>query len=160
VRSRAYPEIWTAVYRLFDASGRLLYVGIGYNYLARWRMHAKKPWWPEVASKDVVWYKSRLVAAYEEARAIRTENPIYNVRPGIDPIGFVVFERKNRFGAWECPAQPEMVVAEYDQLDVIRQVEAGRAHAAVVYEGVMRDIFVPWDWYRRARAALGEPTDL
>lgn len=69
----------TALYRLFNAEGGLLYVGIG-DLKARLTAHAReKPWWPEVARKTVEWHPSRSEAEIAELLAIRTEHPLYNV---------------------------------------------------------------------------------
>lgn len=70
----------TAVYRLSDESGRLLYVGIGRNPLNRWSAHADlHAWWPEVATFEVTWYDSRAEAAAEERRALREDDPAHNL---------------------------------------------------------------------------------
>jgi hypothetical protein len=70
----------TAVYRLSDDSGRLLYVGIGRNPLNRWSAHADlHDWWPKVATFNIAWYGSREEAAAEERRALRNDNPVYNI---------------------------------------------------------------------------------
>ena len=70
----------TAVYRFFDADGRLLYVGMTGNIQLRWRTHAAdKPWWPEVARQATVWYETRAEAAVAESEAIRGEDPLYNI---------------------------------------------------------------------------------
>lgn len=70
----------TAVYRFFDATGELLYVGLTNNTTTRWDYHARrKPWWSDVARKTVTWYDDRPTAARVEAQAIRTESPKWNV---------------------------------------------------------------------------------
>lgn len=69
----------TALYRLYDANGGLLYVGITYNPEQRWDAHrSDKTWWPEVASKVVEWYDTRPEALTAELDAIRTELPLHN----------------------------------------------------------------------------------
>lgn len=71
-----------ALYRLYDASGVLLYVGITWNLPGRMVGHARKPWWPEVARRTMVWYPSEQDARTAEAAAIDAENPLHNdVRP-------------------------------------------------------------------------------
>jgi hypothetical protein len=71
----------TALYRLFDAEGRLLYVGVAFNPEVRWKDHAKdKPWWGDVERKTVAWCETRTDALLDEAEAIRTERPLYNVK--------------------------------------------------------------------------------
>lgn len=70
----------TAVYRLSDADGQLLYVGIARNPLGRWSSHADQHgWWPNVASFEVIWYSTRKEAADEERRALREDEPLHNL---------------------------------------------------------------------------------
>lgn len=73
------PPERTALYRLYDASGQLLYIGISANLEERWKVHAMtKSWWPSVARKEVTWIPSWEQALEEEERAIREEGPRYN----------------------------------------------------------------------------------
>jgi hypothetical protein len=159
VRSRSYPEVMTAVYRLYAADGRLLYVGIGYDHDARWNAHAKKDWWRDVAHKEVIWFECRLLACFEEARAIRNEYPVHNDAPGLNPFGFVVFRERDRYGREVFPAEPEMVFHKPRQDHIVRQVVEDRAHAAVAHEGEMFGVLVPIDWYRTAAKAMDDPFD-
>lgn len=79
-RKPAKPEGRTAVYRLFDANGELLYVGCSLNPPARCEKHSKhKPWWHEVADRADEWHDTRAEAEAAEKLAIQTENPKYNV---------------------------------------------------------------------------------
>lgn len=70
----------TAVYRLYDGSDQLLYVGIGRNPMGRWASHADEHlWWPSVARFEVTWFGSRDEAAAEERRALKEDNPLHNI---------------------------------------------------------------------------------
>lgn len=70
----------TALYRLRNSAGELLYVGISSKPPQRWGQHAAdKEWWPEVADLSLEWLDSRADALDAEGRAIRTEKPKYNV---------------------------------------------------------------------------------
>lgn len=70
----------TAVYRLYDAAGRLLYVGIAANPFTRWIEHAReKPWWHEVTHLSIGWRDDRAAALAEESQAIVEEAPAYNI---------------------------------------------------------------------------------
>lgn len=70
----------TALYRLFDASGRLLYVGISNNVHTRIRTHrVDKHWGPLIADARIEWFPTRATALAAEVRAIRRERPRHNV---------------------------------------------------------------------------------
>jgi GIY-YIG catalytic domain len=74
----------TAVYRLYDTNGTLLYIGSSNNPPYRYSEHACSPlkssWWPQVTRKDETWYDKRTDAQQAEAQAIRTEHPRHNTR--------------------------------------------------------------------------------
>jgi hypothetical protein len=70
----------TALYRLYGASGELLYVGITKDLTVRFSQHAaEKWWWPQVASKTAMLYGSREDALEAEAAAILAESPVHNI---------------------------------------------------------------------------------
>ena len=74
-----------AVYRLYDAEGQLLYVGMTGNLGVRYAEHRRdKPWWSEVARRSATWYPSRKEALAVERLAIRDEGPKYNKRGAED----------------------------------------------------------------------------
>lgn len=69
-----------ALYRLHDAAGTLLYIGVTGNPDRRFKQHRDtKPWWPQVAKKTIAWHPSRDRALAEEAAAIKAETPVYNI---------------------------------------------------------------------------------
>ena len=72
-----------AVYRLYNADGVLLYVGMSNAPKRRWSGHVNegKTWWPDVARKTVEWYESQDDALAVEAEAIWTEHPLHNKAP-------------------------------------------------------------------------------
>lgn len=67
------------LYRLFDESGRLLYVGITRMGRDRIVAHARKPWGRFIAEVDWRWFAERHDAELAEATAIATERPLFNV---------------------------------------------------------------------------------
>jgi predicted GIY-YIG superfamily endonuclease len=70
----------TALYRLYDAKGDLLYVGISKDFGQRWKQHASsQPWWFKVQRQTVEWYETRNSALDAEAAAIKAERPAFNV---------------------------------------------------------------------------------
>ena len=75
------PRVRTALYRLSDAVGRLLYIGITSDPERRWVEHADdKPWWPQVTRFDVDWFDNGRLALAAEGAAIRAEKPLYNIK--------------------------------------------------------------------------------
>jgi predicted GIY-YIG superfamily endonuclease len=70
----------TALYRLFDADGALLYVGITYDTEQRFASHRNSsPWWKDVASESIEWHGSRRLALAAESAAIKAERPRHNI---------------------------------------------------------------------------------
>lgn len=68
-----------AVYRLYDANDELLYIGSSDNPDKRCARHrSTKPWWPQVARREVTWHPWR-EAWGVEADAIWHEQPKHNV---------------------------------------------------------------------------------
>lgn len=79
--SEQHPPERTALYRLYDADDRLLYVGISKRPAVRWAEHAIDKadlWWADVVRKTVEWFETREEAETAEVRAIRTEKPEHN----------------------------------------------------------------------------------
>lgn len=73
-------NVRTALYRLYDAEGRLLYAGIATFPEYRWEQHAsQKNWWHLVARKTVEWHVDRVSALVEEARVTAAEKPLYDL---------------------------------------------------------------------------------
>lgn len=70
----------TAVYRIFDTTGALLYVGMSVSPETRFADHRTcKRWMREEAHRyEIAWYATRVEADAEEKRAIREERPRYN----------------------------------------------------------------------------------
>ncbi|MEU0818899.1 GIY-YIG nuclease family protein [Streptomyces mirabilis] len=69
----------TALYRLYDAAGRLLYVGITDNPERRWRQHARdKAWWSDVEDRSCEWFDTRGQAERHEREVVQNESPLHN----------------------------------------------------------------------------------
>ncbi|MFB6392603.1 GIY-YIG nuclease family protein [Polymorphospora lycopeni] len=68
-----------ALYRFYDRTDVLLYVGITMDLPGRMRTHKReKPWWSDVDHIAVEHYTTRNAALEAEAEAIRAEKPIHN----------------------------------------------------------------------------------
>lgn len=69
----------TSLYRLLDADGALLYIGIADSWTHRLHTHAReKSWWGDVAECRVQHFPSRTGAVEAERRAIESEHPRHN----------------------------------------------------------------------------------
>lgn len=102
-----YPPGKSALYRLYDSAGVLLYLGISRYPNERFKQHAgDKPWWHHVARHEVVWLDSRDEALAAEAKAMVDEQPLYN---GYHHLG---------------PSWP-MKAREYDDTEDKERVRAG-----------------------------------
>ena len=70
----------TTLYRMRDASGRLLYVGISDSFVRRLAQHQRrKDWWSEIASVALTHYPTRSAAEKAERDAIKSERPLHNI---------------------------------------------------------------------------------
>jgi hypothetical protein len=67
-----------ALYRYWDAQGRLLYVGISRSAVARLISHAKDDWHNQITRIDVEMHNDRPTALAAEQRAIIGERPLHN----------------------------------------------------------------------------------
>lgn len=81
----------TALYRHFDTSGALLYVGVSLSAVARLAQHKQTAhWFEQLARVDVEWFDSRFEALEAEAIAITRELPRHNVQHARPPKGATV----------------------------------------------------------------------
>lgn len=81
------------VYKAYDTSGALLYVGISVNVFTRLREHKYYARWYRAAHRiEVTQYTNRLAARIEEARCIDEDSPMFNVtkervsEPGVGDV--------------------------------------------------------------------------
>lgn len=70
---------YPVIYRCFDASGGLLYIGCTDNLELRERGHrGSTPWWPQVAETRLEYFLTSAEAFGAERKAIRAEGPRWN----------------------------------------------------------------------------------
>ena len=75
-----YCDLPSCIYRLFDSSGTLLYVGMTRNPTDRIAAHRRrKPWGQQVTREEVTWCESREAAKEAERIAIHMEHPMHNI---------------------------------------------------------------------------------
>jgi hypothetical protein len=68
----------TALYRHYDAEGRLLYVGISLSAVQRLAQHADKDWSADIRRVEIEMHPDRGTAEAAEKAAIKAESPIHN----------------------------------------------------------------------------------
>lgn len=152
----AHPLVMSATYRLYDGAGGLIYVGVTSDIDQRFADHGRKSWWREVRRKDVIWFSTRLDAEYEEARAIESEYPRINQRPGIAPLGLTILRtRQSTRRPMRNIEDPQTMVSKYDVDYFIR--ESGCLHETLVtVEGAPVGVLIPFDEYVEFCHAVGE----
>jgi predicted GIY-YIG superfamily endonuclease len=108
------------MYRLFNADGELLYVGISYSAIARFAQHrADKSWIDEVARIDIKQHNCSRAEVFElERQAIEQEKPKYNrTHVGARPrMSAVVIDRPRRSFDHSRFALHEDCAVAYQQL--------------------------------------------
>ena len=68
------------LYRMYDAAGALLYIGITLNIANRLSAHqGEKPWWSDVANIKLEHFADRMAVLTAERTAIMEEAPAYNI---------------------------------------------------------------------------------
>jgi predicted GIY-YIG superfamily endonuclease len=76
----------TFLYRIYDAQGVLLYVGISKTFAARLaRHHQDQPWADEIAEVKCHPFPDRESAHQAEVEAIRLEKPVHNQQHKVKP---------------------------------------------------------------------------
>lgn len=174
----AYPMVMTAVYRLYDAAGRLLYVGVAEDFDVRFRQHSyEKSWWPDVRHRDVIWLPTRLDALAEEAGAIDREQPVHNLRRGHSRIGLMVMQRPpSHLEGYDpfrlrakmrlyvrlpaCPIRPRIEFNERTCRALLRDFGSGINEVAIIRDGKFAAMAITLGEYLRYAEALGETPDL
>ena len=126
------PDAKHVLYRFYDVSGALLYVGITAKPIRRFRDHQKtKDWWLEVSRIDVENFSSRIELIYGERRAIVHEKPLYNITYNNHSEADA---ESLSAGARYTLAQATRIICGDDsgladpQLWVMRQLRSGRFH--------------------------------
>jgi excinuclease UvrABC nuclease subunit len=68
------------LYRHYDKSGVLLYVGISLSAFNRLRQHKRNAhWFNDISFVKVEGFETKIAAESAERFAIKTENPLYNI---------------------------------------------------------------------------------
>lgn len=131
------------VYRYFDANGVLLYVGITHDLEQRDRGHLASIFRPYVADRTVTRYDSRTEASVAEINAIRTEDPVFNLK---DSAGHRLWKDRVRRGVEYVESKPWVQLpVSADQWGLCERTYP---------PGCVRQQFVRWDIRDLERPAL------
>jgi excinuclease UvrABC nuclease subunit len=85
----------TALYRHYNVSAELLYVGVSVSTMKRLAQHQHSPWVHDITRIEIQYFENRQDALNAEKRAIKTEKPLFNKRHKPRPLS-VVEEIYNR----------------------------------------------------------------
>ena len=91
------------LYRFYDRTDTLLYIGITNDPKTRFKWHRKnQPWWPDVDERKtrVAFYPTREAVLDAERKAIVAENPLYNDQHNLTvdtPTSIAIEEAKANF---------------------------------------------------------------
>lgn len=105
----------TALYRIFDSEGALLYIGISVDAFRRAKQHRKdKPWGDQIAIITVEHYGSRKEANAAERRAVHAEGPRYNLHFQAD--NYVISEELRKAVRAEVAGWPPLTASQLSLL--------------------------------------------
>lgn len=114
----------TALYRLFDATDQLLYVGIAEDPKRRWQQHAgDKAWWSQVARRDVEWLATRGAAEALERAAIVDERPLHNSRLSLPDL--TTAEVAGLFAEYKSVSERERELRQLVKAAAVQELKAG-----------------------------------
>ena len=157
----------TSVYRYYDKSGLLLYVGITARGTSRQREHnGDKAWWPFVATQEVEHFESRGQAMAREKRLIHQYRPPFNTQHNPDSesaraLYLATAGTEIRFGP-ELSRVPSLPGSEALEVSAgripLRQIEAG-ASATFAASGEFREL-IHHSWIPTSRVILLAPRKL
>jgi hypothetical protein len=112
----------TELYRHFDKSGALLYVGISLSTAQRMGEHRNgSAWWRKVVSITIERFPTREAALAAERKAVQTEHPAHNVTGRLR--GF------RTGGSTQLPVEPWRVAVD-ETMTKFRAEIAARQEAA------------------------------
>jgi predicted GIY-YIG superfamily endonuclease len=143
----------TALYRLYDADRKLLYIGISQNPDVRWGQHSQnKPWWSSVEVREIEWHETRALAAAAEKAAIKTEQPYWNLNHAARPIGNS--EAEKLFGEYREAREEARLLRPIVLAGAVDELKRGATPAQLAeLTGESAEVF------RRIREANDIPVD-
>ena len=139
----------TALYRLYDEAGVLLYIGISHQPEVRFEQHSKlKEWWPQGARREIQWFDDRPSAAAAEADAIRSEDPEHNG---------TYSPRWDRRTARDCMAdgglrEVSLSLARPKLAGLVRSAQEGGEPIVLLEHGRRTAVIVSVEFYEQALA--------
>ena len=145
----------TDLYRFFDSSNELIYVGISYDCDKRMNQHYYgSDWWPLYSTLEVKSFKTREEAQKAESKAIKEELPKFNIA-GADASHVLKNNRlRPSFNMKESELNKKMVANHLETMDKKESCQGDKVewlvndinHEDIVIDrGVttMRGLFIP-----------------
>jgi len=149
----------TALYRFYNTTDELLYIGISNAVPRRFDQHEDtKPWYTQVTRVTVEHHPTRLIALSKEESAIKQERPKYNIIHNrgsrAEPTGAGRWTFQHRYSGYEWKEDlhlyPELdcssVVDEYYELDGEGQLAAYVRYLEEEYPAWLAADAVPILW--------------
>ena len=115
----------TALYRHYNAEGKLLYVGISLNHLARLTQHRSSAhWYEDIVQVTIEWFATRDEAENAEQMAIIGENPLHNEkRPDADKNAHFIQRLKQEDLLKDLPANPQVLNAMWNMAERVVEMQ-------------------------------------
>ena len=143
------------LYRAFDASGALLYVGISWLAVRRVPQHSKKEWFDDVARVEIAKFESRDEALKAEKKAIIEERPLHNIiwtcARTVEPMDVAMTPAEIRQARIELGLTPAEIapLLGYGAASRIYEIESGARNPSAAALRLLRaylDGYRPNDW--------------
>lgn len=98
------------LYRFFDESGTLLYVGMTRDPERRMDQHRRqKPWWPKAERIEMQHFTTLRELRDAEKRAIREEHPVHNIQMNMVRSTGIKFARAKAPFYWHVIVSPPAI---------------------------------------------------
>lgn len=128
----------TALYRHYNAEGKLLYVGISLNHLARLTQHRSSAhWYEDIVQVTIEWFTTRDEAENAELVAIIAENPLHNEkRPDAEKNYQYIQRLKQEDLLKDLPANPQTLNAMWNMAEKVVEMQRAMAEQEEEFERV------------------------
>lgn len=92
----------TALYRHYDSSGSLLYIGVSLSAINRLKQHQASAWIYTVSRVEIEYFSNRNEALYAEEVAIKLEKPKFNKHHNGSNSEARVYDSDTKMAVYYC----------------------------------------------------------